>query len=131
MERPVNYSATFLKNPSDESQKCSSEPGPQTSTPNKIKAAWLQLNTSVDSEEEFISLPPRNRKKRAMIESDDESSRDDAASVTGKTEKAKEAEADVQSSQESATHQVKIYFWNKSVCSLVTENLNLFSGAKL
>lgn len=87
---PVNV-ATPLKTP--------------TSTPVKRLSVVDRLNTNIDSEDEFISIPRGRRRRAAAIVSDDESSRD--SFVGSKPAAAAEEADDSQGSQDSVTLQVK------------------------
>ena len=78
----------------------------------KYRSLIDQLNTSVDSEDEFVSIPRGRRKKRATIVSDDESSRDSfvGSPVPARPElrTGTEETEDSQSSQESVSLEVKL-----------------------
>ena len=110
-ERHIKYSAKFMKKSTEEPQTtiATFQPLP-ASTPVKHVSIIEQLNTSIDSEDEFVSLPRGRRRRKPMILSDDESSRDSflgspVRARSGLATVAEEAE-DSQGSQESVSLQV-------------------------
>ena len=94
---------------------------PPVLTPVKHRSIIEQLNSSIDSEDEFISLSrPRRRRRAAIIMSDDESSRDSFMGSPIRNRPrlptvSEEAE-DSQGSQESMSIQVRMIFIVKGAC---------------
>ncbi len=75
--RLVNFCGKFLKRDSDNSQQPDAAMSTPAKTPtSKLKAIMSKLHPTVDSEDEFISLPVNRRRRRAVIVSDDDTSRD-------------------------------------------------------
>ncbi len=97
-ENPIKCSQKFLKKSDDHD------------TPMKIKtvkptqSVVEQLNTSIDSEEEFVSLSKTRRRKKQAVVSDEENSREAPATETGSGSEHVESSQDSQETQVMAKY---------------------------
>ena len=111
-ERAIKYHARFMKKTEEPTVAISTSQPPPVLTPVKHRSIIEQLNSSIDSEDEFISIARPHRKRRApIIMSDDESSRDSfigspIRNRPGLATVSEEAE-DSQGSQESMSMEVE------------------------
>ena len=78
-ERPVKYHTKFMKKAEEPALGIPTSQAPLVCTPVKKLSVIEQLNTSFDSEDDFVSIPRARRKRRLAVVSDDESSRDSLA----------------------------------------------------